>query len=82
MVEWTANVDLEDSFSLELGTGLVVGVTCGYSSGEDEEQGEGEELAEASVEEDVVGGNNALDLWDVVLLDAPVSRNFFSASNV
>ena len=45
---------------------MVVGVACGYSAGEDEEKGEGEELTEASVEENVVGGDNALYLWDVV----------------
>ena len=69
-------------FQFGVGTGLDIGVACEYSAGEDEEQGEGEELAEASVEEAVVGGNNALHLWDVVVLDAPVSRYLFSASNV
>ena len=82
MVIWAANANLEDGFSLEWSTGLVIGVACGYSAGEDEEQGEGEELAEASVEEDVVGGDNALYLWDVVVLNAPVSGYLFGASDV
>ena len=82
MVVWTANANLEDGFSLEWSAGLGVGVACEYSAGEDEEKGKGEELSEASVEEDVVGGNNALYLWDVVVLNATVSGYLFSASDV
>ena len=61
---------------------LVVGVACGYSAGEDKEKGEGEELNETSVEKDVVGGDNALYLGDVVVLNAPVSGYLFGASDV
>ena len=81
MVVWAANANPEDGFSLEWSAGLVVGVACGYSAGEDEEKGEGEELTEASVEEDVVG-DNALYLWDVVVLNAPIGGYLFSASDV
>ena len=66
MVVCAANVNLEDGFSLEWSAGLGVGVACGYSAGEDKEKSKGEELTEASVEENVVGGDNALYLWDVV----------------
>ena len=67
---------------LEWSAGLGVGVACGYSAGEDEEKGKGEELTEASVEEDVVGGDDALYLGDVVVLNTPVSGDLFSAFDV
>ena len=74
----------------ESGRWFQFGVECGFGcwgslwilGGEDEEKGEGEELTEASVEEDVVGGDNALYLWDVVVLNAPVGGYFVSASDV
>ena len=82
MVVWAANANLEYGFSLEWGAGLGVGVACGYSTGEDEQKGKGEELTEASVEEDVVCGEYALYFRDVVVLNAPVSWDLFSASDV
>ena len=61
---------------------MGVGVACGHPAGEDEEEGKGEELTKASVEENVVGGEYALYFRDVVVLNAPVSWVLFSTSNV
>ena len=49
MVVWATDANLEYGFSLEGGAGLGVGVACGHPTGEDEEEGEGEEFTKASV---------------------------------
>ena len=61
---------------------MGAGVACGHPARKDEEGGEGEEFTKASVEEDIVGGENALYFGDVVVLNASISRYLFSTSNV
>ena len=82
MVVWAADANLEYGFSLKGGVVLGVGVAYGHPAGKDEEEGEGEEFTKASVKEDVVGGEYALYFGDVVVLNAPVSGDLFSTSNV
>ena len=50
MVVWSADANLEYSFSLKGGTVLGAGVACGHPAREDEEEGEGKEFTKASVE--------------------------------
>ena len=61
---------------------MGVGVACGHPAGENKGEGKGEELTEASVKEDIVGGEYALYFGDVVVLNAPVSWDLFSTLNV
>ena len=82
MVVWAADANLKYSFGLEGGAVLGVGVACGHPARKDEEEGEGEEFTKASVEEDIVGGENALYFGDVVVLNAPICRDLFSTLNV
>ena len=79
---WAADANLKYSFGLEGSAVLGVGVACGHPARKDEEGGEGEEFTEASVEEDIVGGENALYFRDVVVLNIPICRDLFSASYV
>ena len=73
MVVWAADANLKYSFGLEGSAVLGVGVACGHPARKDEEGGEGEEFTKASVEEDIVGGENALYFRDVVVLNIPIS---------
>ena len=82
MVVWAADANLKYSFGLEGGAVLGVGVACGHPARKDEEGGEGEEFTKASVEEDIVSGENALYFRDVVVLNTPICRDLFSASDV
>ena len=82
MVVWATDANLKHSFSLEGSAVLGVWVACGHSAREDEDGGEGEEFTKASVEEDIVSGENALYFRDVVVLNTPICRDLFSASDV
>ena len=82
MVVWAADANLKYSFGLEGGAVLGVGVACGHPARKDEEGGEGEEFTKASVEEDIVSGENALYFRGVVVLNTPICRDLFSASDV
>ena len=82
MVVWAADANLKYSFGLEGSAVLGVGVACGHPARKDEEGGEGEEFTKASVEEDIVGGENALYFRDVVVLNIPICRDLFSTSDV
>ena len=42
----------------------------------------GEEFTEASVEEDVMFGKDALHLWYVVVFYTPIRRDLFSTSDI
>ena len=44
--------------------------------------GEGEKFTKASVKENVMCGEDALHLWDVVMVYAPIRRDLFSASDI
>ena len=44
--------------------------------------GEGEKFTKASVEENVMCGEDALHLWDVVMFYTPIRRDLFSASDI
>ena len=82
MVVWAADANLKYSFGLEGSAVLGVGVACEHPARMDEDGGEGEEFTKASVEEDIVGGENALYFRDVVVLNIPICRDLFSTSDV
>ena len=44
--------------------------------------GKGEKFSKASVEENVMCGEDALHLWDVVMFYTPIRRDLFSASDI
>ena len=73
MVVWAADANLKYSFGLEGSAVLGVGVACGHPARKDEEGGEGEEFTKASVEEDIVSGENAL-LPKRAMGDGPSNR--------
>ena len=64
------------------GAVLVVGVARGDPTGENEEVGEGEKFTKASVEENVMCGEDALHLLDVMMFYTPIRRDLISASDI